>query len=140
MNLNLNLIGWFQVLWDNMKRNAMKKFQDKKKTGAGGDQQLSQLDDAVIDIVGRDSVHMKGLPLPDFSPQMSQKLSIFANSDTAPLPSNESILKSCGKAPLLSTMASGNTGNTKQPRTGIPAQLTSQSLAQALQSALPGIY
>lgn len=55
----------------------MKKFQNLKKTGAGGDQQLSALDEAVIDIIGRESVQLKGLDLPDYSPKIGQKVNVM---------------------------------------------------------------
>ena len=67
-----------------MKRNTLKKMKKNDQTGAGGEDQLSPLDHAVLDIIGRDSVQIKGIGLEDDSPQIgSLELSSKMTSTTA---------------------------------------------------------
>ena len=67
-----------------MKWNTLKKMKKNDQTGAGGEDQLSPLDHAVLDIIGRDSVQIKGIGLEDDSPQIgSLELSSKMSSTTA---------------------------------------------------------
>ena len=50
--------------WNNLKRKAVKKYNDGKKTGAAGSK-LTELDNIVLDIVGRESVKINALNIED---------------------------------------------------------------------------
>jgi hypothetical protein len=58
------------MAWDGLKRGTMRKVDEGRKTGAAG-QKLSALDDMVLNIIGRDSVYLKGLEQPDDPPILS---------------------------------------------------------------------
>lgn len=72
-----------ETLWDNIRRNSVKKVQQSNQTGEGGSARLSPLDDAVLDVIGRESVYLKGTDLPDDLP-------IIPKAVTNP-PSNSSL-------------------------------------------------
>ena len=63
-----------ETLWDNMKRSTTKKVQLNNQTGQGGSNQLTDLDEAVLDIIGRDSVYLNGTGLEDDRPVLSSPL------------------------------------------------------------------
>jgi len=47
------------VIWANIRRSTIKKVSVSKKTGAGGSGQLSELDETVLDILGRESANAR---------------------------------------------------------------------------------
>ena len=47
------------VIWANICRSTIKKVSESKKTGAGGSGQLSELDETVLDILGRESGNLE---------------------------------------------------------------------------------
>lgn len=57
--------------------------KQNQQTGQGGAEQLSPLDHAVLDIIGRESVQIKGLGLPDDSPQIGPTAEAQNNQSTA---------------------------------------------------------
>ncbi len=50
----------FQNRWDNIKQKTRDTFQQIGKTGAGG-QIFSEIDNIVLDILGRDSAYLNGV-------------------------------------------------------------------------------
>ena len=69
-----------QVLWDNIKRQTRRKLDHNSQSGSGGDQQLTRVDEALLDIIGRETVNEKGLEEPDDSPVIQgQKLAVKHN-------------------------------------------------------------
>ena len=70
-----------------MGQHETKHLEENEKndqTGAGGENQLSPLDHTVLDIIGCDSVQIKGKDLEDDSPQIgSLELSSKMTSTTA---------------------------------------------------------
>lgn len=57
-----------ETLWDNMKRGTMKKVQLSNQTGEGGSSRLTELDEAILDIIGRESAYLNGTGLEDDLP------------------------------------------------------------------------
>ena len=58
----------------------MKKRNDGRKTGAAG-QQLTSLDNIVLDIIGQDSAYLQGLHQNDEAPVLPQNATIDHNSN-----------------------------------------------------------
>ena len=52
------------VIWANIRRGTIKKVSDSKKTGAGGSE-LTELDDTVLDILGRESANLGPVKVED---------------------------------------------------------------------------
>ena len=53
------------VIWANIRRSTIKKVSESKKTGAGGSGQLSELDETVLDILGRESANLEPVKVKD---------------------------------------------------------------------------
>ena len=53
------------VIWANIRRSTIKKVSESKKTGAGGRGQLSELDETVLDILGRESANLEPVKVED---------------------------------------------------------------------------
>ena len=53
------------VIWANIRRSTIKKVSESKKTGAGGSGQLSELDETVLDILGRESANLEPVKVED---------------------------------------------------------------------------
>ena len=53
------------VLWANICRSALKKVSESKKTGAGGSGELTELDETVLDILGRESANIEPVKVED---------------------------------------------------------------------------
>ena len=53
------------VIWANIRRSTIKKVSESKKTGAGGNGQLSELDETVLDILGRESANLEPVKVED---------------------------------------------------------------------------
>ena len=53
------------VIWANIRRSTIKKVSDSKKTGAGGSGQLFELDETVLDILGRESANLEPVKVED---------------------------------------------------------------------------
>lgn len=53
------------VIWANIRRSTIKKVSDSKKTCAGGSGQLSELDETVLDILGRESANLEPVKVED---------------------------------------------------------------------------
>ena len=53
------------VIWANIRRSTIKKVSESKKTGAGGSEQLSELDETVLDILGRESANLEPVKVKD---------------------------------------------------------------------------
>lgn len=51
-----------------MKRSTMEKFKKTGRTGEGGSCCLTALDEAVLDVLGRDSTYLKGIDVPKDAP------------------------------------------------------------------------
>ena len=47
------------VIWANIRQSTIKKVSESKKTGVGGSGQLSELDETVLDILGRESANLE---------------------------------------------------------------------------------
>lgn len=47
------------VIWANIRRSMTKKMSEAKKTGAGGSGNLTELDETVLDILGRESANVE---------------------------------------------------------------------------------
>ena len=54
-----------------MRSSVMKKVENSKKTGAGGSE-LSDLDNIILDVIGKDSTYLNGLGQDDQPPSFSQ--------------------------------------------------------------------
>ena len=52
------------VIWANIRRGTIKKVSDSKKTGARGSE-LTELDDTVLDILGRESANLEPVKVED---------------------------------------------------------------------------
>ena len=52
------------VIWANIRRGTIKKVSESKKTGAGGSE-LTELDDTVLDILGRESANLEPVKVED---------------------------------------------------------------------------
>lgn len=60
-----------------MKRQTRRKLEHNAQSGSGGERQLTQVDEAMMDILGRETVNEKGLDEPDDSPVIGgQQLSV----------------------------------------------------------------
>lgn len=53
------------VIWANIRRSTIRKVSESKKTGAGGSRQLSELDETVLDILGRESANLEPVKVED---------------------------------------------------------------------------
>ena len=53
------------VIWANICRSTIKKVSESKKTGPGGSGQLSELDETVLDILGRESANLEPVKVED---------------------------------------------------------------------------
>ena len=53
------------VLWANIRRSTLKKVSESKKTGSGGSGELTELDETVLDILGRESANMEPVKVED---------------------------------------------------------------------------
>lgn len=53
------------VIWANIRQNTIKKVSDSKNTGVGGSGQLSELDETVLDILGRESANLEPVKVED---------------------------------------------------------------------------
>ena len=53
------------VLWANIRRSTVEKVTDSKKTGAGGSGELTELDETVLDVLGRKSANIELLKVED---------------------------------------------------------------------------
>ena len=49
------------VLWANIRRSTLKKVTESKKTGSGGRGELTELDEPVLDILGRETANIEPL-------------------------------------------------------------------------------
>ena len=52
-------------MWPNLKKTTMAKIQEQSETGGKGGSKLSEIDEAVLDIIGRTSPAMKPLSTPN---------------------------------------------------------------------------
>lgn len=73
----------FQVLWDNLKRQTRRKVDYNKMSGSGGEQPLTRVDEAMLDILGRDTVYERGLEMDDDSPVINSSLAVPSNTTQA---------------------------------------------------------
>ena len=53
------------VLWVNIRRSTLKKFSESKTTGLGGSGELTELDETVLDILGRESANIEPVKMED---------------------------------------------------------------------------
>ena len=53
------------VLWANIRRGTLKKVSDSKKTGEGGSGKLTELDETVLDVLGRESANIEPVKVAD---------------------------------------------------------------------------
>ena len=53
------------VLLANIRRSTVKKVTDSKKTGAGGSGELTELDETVLDVLGRESANIEPVNVED---------------------------------------------------------------------------
>ena len=53
------------VLWANIRRATLKKVSESKKTGAGGSGELTELDETVLDVLGRESTNLEPVKVDD---------------------------------------------------------------------------
>ena len=53
------------VLWANIRRSTLKKVTESKKTGSGGSGELTELDETVLDILGRESANIEPVKVED---------------------------------------------------------------------------
>jgi len=60
-----NIKTLWDVIWANIRRSTIKKVSDSKKTGAGGSGQLFELDETVLDILGRESANLEPVKVED---------------------------------------------------------------------------
>jgi len=76
----------------------MKKVLDNSSSGAGGGKQLTEVDEAVLDILDRKTVFFKGLQEPDDPPIMSDGNFFSQQTDTrnSSCPGTEQILSFAG--------------------------------------------
>ena len=76
----------FQNRWDNIKQKTRDIYQQIAKTGAGG-QILSEIDNIVLDILGRESAYLQGVGKkagpPNFGGQSIQSVSYSSQSANA---------------------------------------------------------
>ena len=53
------------VLWANIRRSTAKKVTESEKTGAGGSGELTELDETVLDVLGRESANIEPAKVED---------------------------------------------------------------------------
>ena len=53
------------VLWVNIRRAALTKVSESKKTGAGGSGELTELDETVFDVLGRENANIEPMKVED---------------------------------------------------------------------------
>ena len=53
------------VLWGSIRRSTLKKVSESKKTGSGGSGELTELDETVLDILGRESANIEPVKVED---------------------------------------------------------------------------
>ena len=53
------------ILWANIRRSTLKKLTESKKTGSGGSGELTELDETVLDILGRESANIEPVKVED---------------------------------------------------------------------------
>ena len=53
------------VLWANIRRSTVKKVTDSTKTGAGGSGELTELNETVLDVLGRESANIEPVKVED---------------------------------------------------------------------------
>ena len=53
------------VLWVNIRRTTLKKFSESKTTGLGGSGELTELEETVLDILGRESANIEPVKMED---------------------------------------------------------------------------
>ena len=53
------------VLWVNIRRSTLKKFSESKTTGLGGSGELTELEETVLDILGRESANIEPVKMED---------------------------------------------------------------------------
>ena len=54
------------VLWANIRRSTLKKVTESKKTGSEGSGELTELDETILDILGRESANIEPVKVEDF--------------------------------------------------------------------------
>jgi hypothetical protein len=97
------------VEWYNIKKSSMTKYQNSLKSGAGGFK-LTELDECVMDVLGRESANVKGLELPDL--EMSFPTSIIGSSGNNNNTINNGSALSFSQRDHFSVPAPSQTGNT----------------------------
>ena len=71
------------VIWANIRRSTIKKVSESKKTGAGGSGQLSELDETVLDILGRESANLEPVRLEDSEIMFEKEVVVWTTAGSA---------------------------------------------------------
>ncbi|KAH7697984.1 hypothetical protein AAVH_20008 [Aphelenchoides avenae] len=65
--------------WPGIVKDVKERADRNRKTGSGGDTKLSDLDEMVLDIIGRDSAGVRGLQVPDSNEGSAAEEAFFAS-------------------------------------------------------------
>ena len=70
------------VLWANIRRSTLKKVTESKRTGSGGSGELTDLDETVLDILGRESANIEPVKVEDSDIVFGEEI-IFTTTPSA---------------------------------------------------------
>ena len=68
------------VLWANIRRGTLKKVSDSKKTGEGGSGELTELDETVLDVLGRESANIEPVKVADLDIVFGEEIIVTPTS------------------------------------------------------------
>ena len=67
------------VLWANIRRSTLKKVTESKTTGSGGSGELTELDETVLDILGRESANIEPVKVEDSDIVYGEEIIVTTN-------------------------------------------------------------